>query len=267
MGISDERELFKGTAWYYSRYRFGYPPEFFNYITTLFNLDTQSRVLDLGCGTGQIAIPLAKQVAEVIGVDPEQDMLDEAAKEAEKAEVKNIKWILKKAEDIDGSLGNFKLTTMGASFHWMNQKLVLQNIYDRTERGGGLVLVSDHGLSPWSEPKDDWQKVRTTVFKKYIGEERRAGSGMYKPSPDKFEDLLTSSPFGGYEEWTHTYPKIQTLEEVINYMYSTSFAQRRFFGDKIDEYEEELTRELLKVEPSGVFVQDIVVQALIARKS
>jgi len=264
--MSDERELFKGTAWYYSHYRFGYPQEFFDYVTELFNLDTQSRVLDLGCGTGQIALPLAKRVAEVVGVDPEQDMLDEAAKQAEKSGIKNIKWVLKKAEDIDESLGNFKLTTMGASFHWMDQKRVLQNIYDRTEKGGGVVLVSDHGLSPWSEPKDDWQKVRTTIFKKYIGEERRAGTGIYKPSPDKFEDLLINSPFGGYQEWTHTYTKKQTLEEAVNYMYSTSFAQKRFFGDKVGEYEEELKRELLKIEPLGIFAQDVVVKALIAKK-
>ncbi len=264
--MSDERELFKGTAWYYSRYRFGYPQVFFEYIVDIFKLDIQSQVLDLGCGTGQVAIPLAKRVAEVVGVDPEQDMLDEATKAAEKAGVKNIKWVLKKAEDIDESFGNFKLTTMGASFHWMNQKLVLQNIYDRVEKGGGVVLVSDHGLNPWSEPKDDWQKVRTVVFKKYLGEERRAGTGLYKPSPEKFEDLLNVSQFGGYQEWKYTYTKTQTLEEVVNYMYSTSFAQKRFFGAKIGEYEEELKRELLKVEPSGMFSQQVEVRALIAKK-
>ena len=265
--MSDDRELFKGTAWYYSRYRFGYPQEFFDYVTELFNLDTQSRILDLGCGTGQIAIPLAKLVKEIVGVDSEHDMLDEATKEAERAGVKNIKWVLKKAENIDESLGDFKLTTMGASFHWMDQNLVLQKVYDCTEKGGGVVIVSDYGLSSWFELKDGWQKIRTAVFKKYLGEDRRAGTGLYKPSSDKFEDLLTNSPFGGYQKWTYAYTKKQTLEEVANYMYSTSFAQKRFFGDKIDEYEEELKKELLKVEPSGIFSQDIVVQALIARKS
>jgi hypothetical protein len=49
-------------------------------------------------------------------------------------------------------------------------------------------------------------------------------------------------------------------------MYSTSFAQKRFFGDRIDEYEKELQKELLKVEPSGTFSQQVEVQALVARK-
>jgi 2-polyprenyl-3-methyl-5-hydroxy-6-metoxy-1,4-benzoquinol methylase len=62
--MSDKRELFKDTAWYYSRYRFGYPQEFFEYIAKLFDLDSQSRVLDLGCGTGQISIPLARKLVK-----------------------------------------------------------------------------------------------------------------------------------------------------------------------------------------------------------
>ena len=264
--MSDERELFKGTAHYYAKYRFGYPKAFFDYVIGFFDLHTGSRVLDLGCGTGQIAIPLAKCVGEVVGVDSEQDMLDQAIEAAQASGVVNVTWMLKKAENIDVALGDFKLTTMGAAFHWMNQRVVLQKVYERTEEGGGVLVVSDHGLSPWVEPKDDWQQVRTAVLKKYLGEERRAGTGFYKPSQERFEDLFTNSPFGGYERWSHTYTKTQTLEEVVNYMYSTSFAQQRFFGDKVDDYEDELKRELLKVEPSGVFSQQVEVQALLAKK-
>jgi SAM-dependent methyltransferase len=264
--MSDKRELFKDTAWYYSRYRFGYPQEFFEYIAKLFDLDSQSRVLDLGCGTGQISIPLAKKAGEVIAVDSEQDMLEEAKKQAEKAGVQNIEWILDKAENINEDLGSFTLATMGASFHWMDQELVLEKVCELLEQGGGLVLVSDHGLSPWKEPEDDWQEVRTKVLKKYLGEKRRAGTGLHKPSQKRFEDLLEESPFGGYQEWTYAYKRTQNLEEAVNYMYSTSFAQKRFFGDRIDEYEKELQKELLKVEPSGTFSQQVEVQALVARK-
>jgi ubiquinone/menaquinone biosynthesis C-methylase UbiE len=264
--MSDERELFKGTAWYYATYRAGYPKEFFDHVWDVFQLNADSRVLDLGCGTGQVAIPFAHRVREVVGVDPEQDMLDEAVKQAQRSGVSNIRWELKRAEDIDESFGMFDLTTMGASFHWMDQKLVLQRVYDRTKPGGGVVVVSDHGFSPWSEPKEAWQEARTKVLKKYLGEERRAGTGMYKPSPERFEDLFTDSPFGGYEEWKHTYTKTWDVEAAVNFLYSTSFAQRRFFGDKVDDYERELKKELLRVEPSGVFTQQIEVRALIARK-
>ncbi|WP_353615266.1 MULTISPECIES: class I SAM-dependent methyltransferase [unclassified Mycobacterium] len=45
-------------------------------------LDGAGRLLDLGCGTGQLALPLAGHVTEAVGVDPEADMLTEATRQA-----------------------------------------------------------------------------------------------------------------------------------------------------------------------------------------
>ena len=98
--MSDERELFKDTAWYYSRYRRGYPDSFFKHIVKTFNLDDTSHALDLGTGTGQIAIPLAPLVKEVVAIDPEQEMLDEGQRTAEEKGISNIKWIQSSAENI-----------------------------------------------------------------------------------------------------------------------------------------------------------------------
>lgn len=45
------------------------------------------KILDIGCGTGQIAIPLAKKGYQVIGVDLSEDMLAIAGEKATKAKV------------------------------------------------------------------------------------------------------------------------------------------------------------------------------------
>nr|MDT0665574.1 SAM-dependent methyltransferase [Micromonospora sp. DSM 115978] len=62
------RELFAETAWYYARFRPGYPQAFVDDVVRRFRLDGTGRVLDLGCGTGQMAFPLARHVGEVVGV-------------------------------------------------------------------------------------------------------------------------------------------------------------------------------------------------------
>ncbi|HBW21513.1 MAG: class I SAM-dependent methyltransferase [Streptosporangiaceae bacterium] len=62
----------------YHRYRHGYPAAVLDAITGAFGLGPGDIVVDLGCGTGQLAVPMASRVRAVLGVDPEPDMLARA---------------------------------------------------------------------------------------------------------------------------------------------------------------------------------------------
>lgn len=261
-------KLFEGTAEYYAKYRVGYSPEFFEEVARRFNLDGKGRLLDLGCGTGQLAIPLAKHFEEVIGIDPEQGMLDEAEKQAEAAGVQNARWLCGTAEGIGSDLGIFKLTVMGASFHWMQQAEVLEKVHALTEKGGGVAIVYDSSGS-WAL-KDDkiepWKIAARTTLKKYLGEKRRAGNSFYQAPEKDHDDLLDESSFSNYEEWSQEYKRIWTTESILGFLYSTSFASRQLFGDKLAEFEAELKSELLKIKPDGVFVEKACFDALFAKK-
>lgn len=104
------------------------------------------------------------------------------------------------------------------------------------------------------------------MVQKYLGKKRRAGNSFYKVADAWWEDILDTSPFGGHEEWNYAYPLSWTLQEVISYLYSTSFASRRLFGKRLLDFEKELNVALLKVESSGIFHEQVQLQALIARK-
>lgn len=71
-------DLFKGTAWYYSRYRPPYPSSLIRFLVNKFSLNGEGRLLDLGCGTGQLALRFSDWFEEIVGVDTESEMLDEA---------------------------------------------------------------------------------------------------------------------------------------------------------------------------------------------
>ena len=136
-----DKKIFHDAAWYYARFRRGYPKSFYKHITDIFKLNNESHALDLGTGTGQIAIPISKIVKEVVAVDPEKNMLKEGEIIAQKDNISNISWININAEDISKDLGLFDVTTMGASFHWMEQDDVLKKIYNLTNNGGGVTLT------------------------------------------------------------------------------------------------------------------------------
>jgi hypothetical protein len=63
-------------ATYYARYRRGYPPAAMDAIAEAFALTTDDLVVDLGCGSGQLSLPLAARVRTVgdVGAEPTVDL-------------------------------------------------------------------------------------------------------------------------------------------------------------------------------------------------
>ena len=121
------RGLFTGTARHYALFRPGYPQVFF--LTTSsgrFNLDGTGRLLDLGCGTGQLTLPLAAHVTDAVGMDPEPDALRGRSHQARAAHVANVAWVARKFGGSSRRFGRFRLVTMGRSFHWMDRERVLR---------------------------------------------------------------------------------------------------------------------------------------------
>ena len=81
-------------ASFYARYRRGYPAAFTGLLARALRLGPDAVVADIGCGTGQLTIPLAARARAVVGVDPEPDMLALAAHAAADLGVTNVTWVL-----------------------------------------------------------------------------------------------------------------------------------------------------------------------------
>lgn len=259
------KELFKGVAWYYSRYRTKYPNKFFKEAARGFSAGGKGRLLDLGCGTGQLAIPLAPHFKEVVAVDPEQEMLREGKRLAKKAKIKNIKWVRGFAEKAVLKFGKFTLVTMGRSFHWMDRQKILRIIYKILEPGGGAVVIYDRG-SVYHETEIIWKKAVQDLIRKYLGEERRAGKGFYKRNPKTHEEIIARSPFKKLTIKRYKISRDWDIKSILGQLYSTSFSSKAILGKKAVAFEKELRMALKRIHPSGKFKENITVEALTMRK-
>ncbi|MUG92073.1 methyltransferase domain-containing protein [Scytonema sp. UIC 10036] len=250
--------LFKGTASYYARYRPPYPNTLFEVLSERFNLNGQGRLLDLGCGTGHIAIPLSDRFQEVVGVDPQPEMLREARKEAEAFGASNITWVEQSAELFSSSQGFFKLVTIGDAFCWMKKELVLERCYDLLSDDGGLAIVYTN-RSFWKST-EIWKQKTVEVIKKWLGEERRAGTSnrsAYSTTETSAKDLLAQSSFARVAKQKLEFKHYWNIDKIIGYLYSTSFCSREFLGDRVTQFEEDLNATLIEVVPSGEFIETI----------
>ncbi len=83
-----------------------YPPysvEVFHLLASLIG-DGPRVVLDIGCGTGELARPLAAFVGEVDAVDPSAAMI-EVGRDREGGDVPSIRWVCQSAEEFPAAIG------------------------------------------------------------------------------------------------------------------------------------------------------------------
>jgi SAM-dependent methyltransferase len=114
-------------------------------------------LLDLACGTGQIALPLANRFAEVVAVDQEEEMVAYGRAKAEAAGMANIRWVTASAETA-GLEGPFDLVAIGNAFHRLKRQVVAEWVLSWLRPGGGIALLwgdilaraTPHGRQPWA---------------------------------------------------------------------------------------------------------------------
>lgn len=262
----DPAELFTSTAPYYVRYRSGYPPAFFAYLIDRFALDSTQTVLDLGCGTGQIAIPLAPHTARVLAVDPEPTMLEQARRLAAEHGVTTIDWIQGDAHRLhEFDFPALDLVTMGASFHWTDREALMVEL-DTLVASGGAVVVASGGAAGKRIPSslnDAIAALRT----RYLGPTRRTGLGTNIPRDERHADVLRRSPFSHVDRVTWAWQLPRDVDSLVGLQFTYSYSAPVRFGHEATRlrFEHEL-RELLRAHfPDGV-TETIHTEALIATR-
>lgn len=222
-------------------------------------------MLDLGCGTGQLAIPLAARAASVIAVDPDGEMLAEGRKLAD-ARALRVDWRHGSSFQLaELNLPSLDLVTLGASFHWMDRDALLRELDGLVQPAGGVVVVS--GGAPVGGRPPDWQAVVDEVRVRYLGPRRRAGSGTYEHPAERHEEVLRRSLFSKVETrcWQRTLHR--SLDQVVGLQFSYSFSSPAQLGRHRHAYEADLRAALTAAFPLGDFVEEVRTEALIAVRS
>lgn len=261
------RDTFKGTAWYYARYRTPYPDSFFDLLVRMFGLDGTGRLLDLGCGAGQIAVPLAPHFEEVVAMDPEPEMLGELARVASEVGAKNIRLVEGGSgdlEDLRDGLGIFRLATLGSCFHWMDRESTLASLARMIIPGGGLVVAGMGSF--WTNDAPWCMAVKETV-KRWLGEERRAGSSTFQELVERHETIIDRSRFGPCRVSVEHFDQVWTVEEIIGHLYSTSFCSPWVLGERKAGFEEDLRRTLLGLNTAGRFAAEVALEILMGERA
>ena len=126
-----------------------YSPETFTILNELI-VDAPRVVLDVGCGTGNVARPLTEYVERIDAVDLSLPML-ERARTLLGGDSPKIRWMHGRTEDVELE-PPYALVTAGESLHWMEWDVVLPRLaHALTSHGLLAILNVEEQLVPWHE--------------------------------------------------------------------------------------------------------------------
>jgi trans-aconitate methyltransferase len=254
-----EPRRFRSAAAHYVSGRPAYATRLIRRVVELTGLKPSHRVMDLGCGPGQLALAFAPHAAEVIGIDPEPEMLRVAASRDGPG---NIRWIEGSSYDIGPLLGRFHFVTMGRSFHWMDRVDTLRRLDGLIDPGGAIALFwDDHP----DLPDNQWHRRYREVVNKYTEEtescrRRRMGAWIRHEAP------LFNSAFSELEEIGIIERQRIRADSLIDRALSLSAASRATIGDRADEMAEELRALMAELAPEGTITEVVTTSALLARR-
>lgn len=136
-----------------------YPAETFKILNSLI-VDEPRRVLDVGCGPGNLTRPLAAYVERIDAVDISRPMLARA-KMLPGGDSPKIRWLLGRAEDVELQ-PPYALITAGESIHWMDWDVILPRFAGLLTPHGVLAIASTE-----YQPLPPWYGAYTALLKRF----------------------------------------------------------------------------------------------------
>lgn len=122
----------------YHSVRPGYPAQLFTDIKENCSIGTDSRLLEIGAGSGIATVELAKIGCEVVAIEPGSNLAEIARKETSQFDRVNV---------LEGTFESYQATAKFdailafTAFHWLSEGNRYQHVLDLLKPSGSLVLV------------------------------------------------------------------------------------------------------------------------------
>ncbi|MGH2885459.1 MAG: class I SAM-dependent methyltransferase [Solirubrobacteraceae bacterium] len=221
--MTDTGSEFAGeTASHYSAYRRDVPDVLIEAAVCAADLTGHDVALDLGCGTGQVAIPLSRHVRSVLAADPEPDMLMGLRARLVAMKVGNVLPVL--AADHDLAViatvcgDSFGVVTVANALHWMDADHVFMQSR-RLLRGGGALIIISQGPPVWLS-SSAWSRELRAFLERWTGGAVSATCGTDQASLEQRALGLRRSGYPQIEVVEHAYENEVDLTYIAGHLRS-----------------------------------------------
>jgi SAM-dependent methyltransferase len=230
----------------YERYRPGFPDGFFDRLEREGWIAPGRRALDLGTGTGSLALGFAARGLEVTGLDIAPDLLDAARRSAADRGFAAT-FLEGRAEETRLPAGSFDLVSAGQCWWWFDADRALDEA-NRVLDSGGRLLICD--FSYLSLPGNVCARTEELILRLNPGWPKAGWRGVH---PEQVHAL----DVGGFREvqsFSYTVDVPFTPEEWRGRMRTCSGVGSSLDAGQVARFDVELTELLAREFPGELAV-------------
>jgi len=152
--------VFNEVADDYDRHRPAYPEGLVDLACEAARLEPGARVLEIGCGTGQLTRSLLARGLRVTAVEPGEQLIIRARDQL--AGSGDVHWVNSSFEEASVLRARYGAVFSASAIHWVDPDLGWRKIADALVDGGTLALVSYFGMED-SRSASDQRALRATL--------------------------------------------------------------------------------------------------------
>lgn len=179
--MRQRRASFDRVAESYNRVRPRYPEELFNALELEAGLEEDDRLLELGPGTGQATLSLARRGYKIHAVELGEEMARVARREL--ADYPRVKVITGSFEQTELAELEYALVYSATAFHWISPEAKFSKPHRLLRAGGHLAIIHTRHLSAGME--DEFFRASQPVYAKYEQVRERVKTPLRAPQPEE----------------------------------------------------------------------------------
>lgn len=244
----------------FAKHRHPIPPEVVDYAYSEVNLNPDDLVLDLGCGTGLLAMELVNRSRKVTGIDISKAMLAEADRALANHPHKDRLTLSDTPLERLIQLGiEFKGVFICRAFFAMPREAILKALDSVVSADGAVILIDDPNFYQAKEP---WQKAVRKVTQAHF--ESRELPPLLRTN----QEILQNSSFSNLTENVLRISRDWNVDRVLGVLYSTGLGAVAANAAEPNRkcFEAAIHHEMTTLHPSGTWTEQAEFEVIIARR-
>ena len=246
---------FDDAAQLYDEVRPRYPEEIVEHIIAFAALPAHGRIIEVGCGTGQITLPFAKRGYTMVALDQGDQLAALAGQHCQPyPQVRVVPCAFEAWQDTAGS---YDLFLSAQAFHWIEPQYGITRAAELLKTGGAIALVWTLDRSQGSAFWQATQPIYDTYNPVTSGARPQTGHETYGPA------LRTSRQFVDVRAVRHAWTKRYSGEEYLKLLWT--FSDHRAMPEpNRSRFFEDISRVIARM--GGEVIRSYESLALLAKK-